>query len=79
MTKKKPSKPTLPFIAKIRKNGNEIFEIFAVSKNDYQDKYEDYILAAEDETKNYYVKLAEGEESEFYIAPETISESFIFI
>ena len=62
-----------------KKNGNEIFEIFAVSKNDYQDKYEDYVLAAEDETKNYYVKLTEGEESEFYIAPETLSESFIFI
>ena len=61
------------------KTGAAVLEIFAVSKNDYQDKYEDYILAAEDETKNYYVKLAEGEESEFYIAPETISESFIFI
>ena len=61
------------------KTGEAVLEIFAVSKNDYQDKYEDYVLAAEDETKNYYVKLTEGEESEFYIAPETLSESFIFI
>ena len=61
------------------KTGEAVLEIFAVSKSDYQDKYEDYVFAAEDETKNYYVKLVSGEESEFYIEPETISEKFIFI
>ena len=67
------------FVFTEKKTGNEVLEIFAVSKNDYQDKYEDYVFAAEDETKNYYVKFFVGEESAFYIEPETISESFIFI
>ena len=62
-----------------KKNGNKIFEIFAVSKNDYQDKYEDYILAAEDETKNYYVKSYVAEGNEYYISPEKYTGSFIFI
>jgi hypothetical protein len=67
------------FVFSENKSGKAVLEIFAVSKNDYQDKYEDYILAAKDETKNYYVKILVGQESEFYLAPETISENFIFI
>ena len=67
------------FVIKDKKTGSEIFKIFAVSKNDYQDKYEDLLFAAEDETKNYYVKTFVNEESEFYIEPEKIAESFIFI
>ena len=67
------------FVFTENKTGKTVFEIFAVSKNDYQDKYEDYVLAAEDETKNYYVKFFAEKESAFYIEPETISESFIFI
>ena len=59
--------------------GEVLLKICAADKNDYQDKYEDYVLAAEDETKNYYIKFFAGEESAFYIEPETISESFIFI
>ena len=67
------------FVFTETKTGNEVLEIFAVSKNDYQDKYEDYVLAAENEAKNYYVKFFAEEESAFYIEPETISERFIFI
>ncbi|MBE6892405.1 MAG: hypothetical protein E7482_00095 [Ruminococcaceae bacterium] len=67
------------FVFTENKTGNVVCEIFAVSKNDYQDKYEELILAAEDETKFYYVKSFVDEKSEFYIAPEKYSESFIFI
>ncbi len=67
------------FVFYNKNNGSEILKIFAVSKNDYQDKYEDYIFAAEDETKNYYVESFVNEESEFYIDPEKIAESFIFV
>ena len=59
--------------------GEEILRIFAVLKNDYQDKYEDYTLGAEDETKYYYIKASAAPESEFYIAPEDYEKSFIFI
>ncbi|MBQ6877230.1 MAG: hypothetical protein IJO22_02375 [Oscillospiraceae bacterium] len=59
--------------------GEVVFEIYAVMKSDYQDKYEDYILASEDETKNYYVKSAVGEESEFFLDPESYEERFIMI
>ena len=67
------------FVFTENKTENVVCEIFAVSKNDYQDKYEELILAAEDETKFYYVKSFVDEKSEFYIAPEKYSESFIFI
>ena len=67
------------FVFKDKKTGGEILKIFAVSKNDYQDKYDDYVFVAEDETKNYYVELFAGEESEFYIEPENFKKSFIFI
>ena len=67
------------FIFVEKESGKVIFEIFAVSKSDYQDKYEDYIFAAEDETKNYYVKAYAEAESEFYISPESYNERFIFI
>ncbi len=67
------------FVFVEKKSGNEILEIFAVSKSDYQDKYEDYVLAAEDETKNYYVKSFVSEESPYYIPPEIYMENFIFI
>ncbi|MBP1569365.1 MAG: hypothetical protein J6A12_03120 [Oscillospiraceae bacterium] len=67
------------FVFSESKNGNVVYEIFAISKNDYQDKYEDCVLAAEDKTKNYYIKSFVDEKSEFYIAPEKYSESFIFI
>jgi hypothetical protein len=61
------------------KTGAAVLEIFAVSKNDYQDKYEDYLFAAENETKNYYVKSYLEPEDHFYIEPETFGERFIFI
>ncbi|MBE6900047.1 MAG: hypothetical protein E7479_05205 [Ruminococcaceae bacterium] len=59
--------------------GETVFVIFAVSKNDYQDKYEDCVFAAENETKNYYIKSYLEPESDFYIEPETFGERFIFI
>ncbi len=55
-----------------------ILEVCSVMKSDYQDKYEEYIFAAEDEIKNYYVKIFAGPESEFYIVPESFEKSFIF-
>ena len=58
--------------------GETILEICSVLKSDYQDKYEDYIFAAEDETKNYYVKILAGPESEFGASPEDFKNSFIF-
>ena len=57
----------------------ELFKICAVLKSDYQDKYEDYVLAAKTETTNYYVKSFVGEEDNFYIAPEAYKDLFIFI
>lgn len=66
------------FVFTDNKSGEVVFTIFAVSKNDYQDKYEDYILAAEDGTNNYYIKASIEPESEFYIAPEDYRSSFIF-
>ena len=59
--------------------GEEILSIRAVLKNDYQDKYEEFILGAEDETKNYYIKISAEPGSEFYIAPEELENCFIFI
>ncbi len=59
-------------------NGKVILEICSVTKNDYQDKYEDYIFAAEDETKNYYVKTFAEPESEFYVLPEYFKNNIIF-
>ena len=66
------------FVFAEKKTGKTVFEIFAVSKNDYQDKYEDYVLAAEDENNNYYIKSAISPESELYINPEQYRECFIF-
>lgn len=59
--------------------GEEILRIFAVLKSDYQDKYEDYILCAQDEAKYYYITSAAEPESDFYIAPEIYEKCFIFI
>lgn len=59
--------------------GRVIYEIFAVSKNDYQDKYEEYVLASEDKSKNYYIKSHVDEKNKYYISPEKYAESFIFI
>ena len=59
--------------------GEIILTVTAVLKNDYQDKYEDFILASEDETKNYYIESFVDEESKFYIAPETFGDCFVFI
>ena len=58
--------------------GEPVLEICAVMKSDYQDEYESYILAAEDKTKNYYVKVFAEPESEFYIDPEHFEKRFIF-
>ena len=65
-------------VFKETRSGKVILEVCSVMKSDYQDKYEDYILSAEDETKNYYVKIFAEPESEFYIVPETIEKNFIF-
>lgn len=62
----------------VSETGETILEICAAKKSDYQDKYEGYIFAAEDETKNYYVKVLAEPESEFYLFPEYFEESFIF-
>ena len=67
------------FIFEEKETGNVIYEIFAVSKSDYQDKYEDYVLAAENEEKFYYIKSFVEETGEYYISPENYAESFIFI
>ena len=70
--------PAGEFVFSDKKSGKPVFEIFSVSKNDYQDKYEDYVLAAEDETNNYYIKSGIDPESAFYIDPENYRECFIF-
>ncbi len=62
-----------------KESGEEILKIFAVLKSDYQDKYEDYILGAEDGNYNYYVEARTEEGESFVTAPEIIVESFIFI
>lgn len=62
-----------------KETGNVLYEIYSVSKNDYQDKYEDCVLAAENETTNYYIKSFVGEESRFMLSPEKYKEYFIFI
>ncbi len=59
--------------------GDVILEIHAVMKSDYQDKYEDHILASDDETKNYYIKTEVGEQSEFFLDPESYKDRFIMI
>ena len=59
--------------------GEVLLKICAADKNDYQDKYEDYILVAENATKNYYVKTFMEPENKFYIDPETFEECFNFI
>lgn len=60
-------------------DGKVVMKICEADKSDYQDEYEDYVLAAESETKNYYVKSFTEPENEFYIDPETFDECFIFI
>lgn len=67
------------FVFTDAKNGDILYEIYSVSKNDYQDEYEDCVLAAEDETRNYYIKSFVGGESEFFLSPENFEEHFIFI
>lgn len=62
-----------------RETGEVVLKIMTVLKNDYQDKYEDYTLFAEDETKNYYIKVFVSENDEFYLSPEECKEGFIFI
>lgn len=62
-----------------KENGKIVMKICEADKSDYQDEYEDYVLAAENETKNYYVKSYVEPEEDFYIDPETFDECFIFI
>lgn len=59
--------------------GRVVFKICMVQKNDYQDKYEDYTLAAEDETRNFYAKSFVEPETPFYLEPEQYENFFIFI
>ncbi len=59
--------------------GKVIFKICAVPKSDYQDKYEDYILVAEDGTRNFYAKSFVDPEAPYYLDPEQYDEFFIFI
>lgn len=59
--------------------GEVVFKICMVQKNDYQDKYEDYTLAAEDETRNFYAKSFVEEGTPFYLDPKQYEEFFIFI
>lgn len=60
-------------------SGRVLYEIYTVSKNDYQDKYEEYVFAAEDKSKNYYIRSFVDMQSEFYLNPTNYTESFIFI
>ncbi len=62
-----------------KSTGEEILIVHSVLKSDYQDKYEDYILGADDGANNYYVELKAEPETEFYLDPEIIETSFIFI
>ena len=66
-------------VIKNNKTGETILVVNTALKNDYQDKYEDFVLASEDETKNYYIKSFTEEGSKFYLSPETYSDCFIFI
>lgn len=61
------------------KEGRTILEVRAVLKSDYQDKYEEYFLAAENGDKNYYIKTFVTEESEFHLPEEELKNAFIFI
>ena len=56
-----------------------IFKICMSEKSDYQDKFEDYVLVAEDETRNFYVKSFVEPEDNFYLDPELYEKCFIFI
>ncbi len=62
-----------------KESGETVLKIFAVLKSDYQDKYEDYILGAEDEVHNYYIEAITEEGENFRVDPEKLSQSFIFI
>ena len=59
--------------------GKVVFKICMVQKSDYQDKYEDYTLAAEDGTRNFYAKSFVEPETPFYLEPEQYENFFIFI
>lgn len=67
------------FVFREKSTGEVVLEIFCVSKTDYQDKYEDCVLAAENGTNNYYIKSEVPEDSEFHIAPGNYENAFIFI
>ncbi len=59
--------------------GEEVLKIHTVLKSDYQDKYENYILAAENGEFNYYIEALAAEESNFYIDPADYQNCFTFI
>ena len=67
----------LVFIEK--ESGKVIFKICTVQKSDYQDKYEEYTLVAEDGTRNFYAKSFAEPEDNFYIDPEEFEERFMFM
>ncbi len=56
-----------------------ILSVYSVSKSEYQDEYEDYILGDSKDDKNYYVKFAEENESKIEFNPEEFEINFIFI
>lgn len=60
-------------------SGEPVLKIHAVLKNDYQDKYENYIFAAENGEYNYYIEALAAEESNFYIDPAEFENHFIFM
>ncbi|MBQ7124575.1 MAG: hypothetical protein IJO01_08225 [Oscillospiraceae bacterium] len=60
-------------------NGETVLRVHTVLKSDYQDKYEDYVLAAESEDHYFYVEALADPESNFYIDPITFEDCFILI
>ncbi|MBR2042213.1 MAG: hypothetical protein IJ945_07575 [Oscillospiraceae bacterium] len=60
-------------------SGETILKIHSVLKSDYQDKYENYILAAENGEYNYYIEALAPEESKFYTDPAEFENCFTFI
>ena len=61
------------------KTGEIIIKIHTVLKSDYQDKYENYIFAAENGEFNYYIETFITEENNFHIDPAEFQNCFTFI
>ncbi len=61
------------------KTGEPVLKIHRVLKSDYQDKYENYVLAAENGDYNYYIEALSALESNLYIDPADYRSCFTFI